>query len=460
MSTLSKSEYLKRYTSDADVPHVKRKRKDIPENFRMKKSRIFDDDIDIKTLPSSFEDSTAYDNIEENIPIIAAVIDERPKHIQCLEAYKTNKWKGVTLQSDSCASPQRKKRNDSDSDAPPGKERNDSDSDASSPKKGRNDSDSDASPPRKGRNDFESDASPPRRGRNDFDSDASPPRKERSDSDPDASPPRKGRSDSDASPQGKERNDSDSDVSPQRRPRNLSDDLPQGNVSIKEESNKNQRYRAKANDKMSNKGRNKNIQKTLSGKMAGLSSAKDLKREADIIRKKEDETFKQINSKLLGENAVTQYRKSGRQQKKKCAEPTQEEIKQTEKLDARYDEWGKGMKQKEEKAIRLEDHVYEMTKPLARSKDDQDLDTMLKDQERADDPMLTFIKKKKLKGLEKKALPKYKGPPPPPNRFGIMAGYRWDGVDRSNGFERSIYAKTSDKKAVELMAYKWSVEDM
>lgn len=60
------------------------------------------------------------------------------------------------------------------------------------------------------------------------------------------------------------------------------------------------------------------------------------------------------------------------------------------------------MKQKEEKAIRLEDHVYEMTKPLARSKNDQDLDTMLKDQERADDPMLTFIKKKKLKGLEKK----------------------------------------------------------
>uniref|UniRef100_K1PBX2 BUD13 homolog n=1 Tax=Magallana gigas TaxID=29159 RepID=K1PBX2_MAGGI len=214
--------------------------------------------------------------------------------------------------------------------------------------------------------------------------------------------------------------------------------------------------------------------------MAGLSSAKDLKREADIIRKKEDETFKQLTETKSGgayaipsasasvsasasgpgENAVTQYRKSGRQQKKKGAEPTQEEIKQTEKLDARYDEWGKGMKQKEEKAIRLEDHVYEMTKPLARSKDDQDLDTMLKDQERADDPMLTFIKKKKLKGLEKKALPKYKGPPPPPNRFGIMAGYRWDGVDRSNGFERSIYAKTSDKKAVELMAYKWSVEDM
>ena len=41
-----------------------------------------------------------------------------------------------------------------------------------------------------------------------------------------------------------------------------------------------------------------------------------------------------------------------------------------------------------------------------------------------------------------------------------MPGYRWDGVDRSNGFEKSIYAKMSDKKAVADLAYKWSVEDM
>lgn len=158
----------------------------------------------------------------------------------------------------------------------------DSDSYASPQRKRRNDSDSDVSPQRKGRND--SDSSPPRKGRNDSDSDASPPRKERNDSDSDASPPRKGRS------------DSDSDTSPQRRPRNLPDGLPQGNVSIKEESNKNQRKRAKANDQMSNssKRRDKKIHKTLSGKMAGLSSAKDMKREADIIRKKEDETFKQV----------------------------------------------------------------------------------------------------------------------------------------------------------------------
>lgn len=57
-------------------------------------------------------------------------------------------------------------------------------------------------------------------------------------------------------------------------------------------------------------------------------------------------------------------------------------------------------------------------------------------------------------------LPRYKGPAPPPNRFNIMPGYRWDGVDRSNGFESKYFSSISNKKAVSADAYKWSVEDM
>lgn len=46
---------------------------------------------------------------------------------------------------------------------------------------------------------------------------------------------------------------------------------------------------------------------------------------------------------------------------------------------------------------KLEDDLYEMSKPLARYADDKDLEKMLKEREREGDPMLAFIKKKKTK---------------------------------------------------------------
>ncbi|KAG0465533.1 hypothetical protein HPP92_019697 [Vanilla planifolia] len=146
--------------------------------------------------------------------------------------------------------------------------------------------------------------------------------------------------------------------------------------------------------------------------------------------------------------------------------------------------WGDPMahlvKQKqeaEERAIELE---LEKDRPFARSRDDPELDKLLKERIRWGDPMAHLVKRKTsepiledLGGNDKmkesgfiipQTIPSHswlkRGLDFPPNRYGIRPGRHWDGVDRSNGYEKELFLRQNEKKAAEGEAYLWSVSEM
>ncbi|KAK1336372.1 hypothetical protein QTO34_004178 [Cnephaeus nilssonii] len=267
------------------------------------------------------------------------------------------------------------------------------------------------------------------------DSDLSPPRKKPSSrpqgSDSDLSPPRNrpGRhsSDSDLSPPRRKRRakSSDSDLSPPRRTQPLG----------------------------------KKAAHMYSGAKTGLVLT-DIQREQQELQERDQET---MAFEAEFQYAETVFRdKSGRKRNLKLERLEQRRrAEKDSERDELYAQWGKGLVQSRQQQQNVEDAIKEMQKPLARYIDDEDLDRMLREQEREGDPMANFIKKNKAKeNKDKKVRPRYSGPAPPPNRFNIWPGYRWDGVDRSNGFEQKRFARLASKKAVEELAYKWSVEDM
>ncbi|KAF3840820.1 hypothetical protein F7725_006682 [Dissostichus mawsoni] len=201
------------------------------------------------------------------------------------------------------------------------------------------------------------------------------------------------------------------------------------------------------------------VPRMLSGGTSGLVSI-------DVLRKEKEENRRRDRNNLPLEdqsrNAQTVFRDKTGKRRDLDTEREEKLKKAGEKAakDEKYAQWGRGMAQGQMYQQKLEDAMHEAHKPLARQRDDEDLDRMLRDKQREGDPMAAMLRKKKDRSSNTHDKPRYKGPPPPPNRFDLLPGYRWDGCDRSNGFEQKRYTRIADKKAVQDAAYKWSVEDM
>lgn len=102
------------------------------------------------------------------------------------------------------------------------------------------------------------------------------------------------------------------------------------------------------------------------------------------------------------------------------------------------------------------------TYKLNQSENDIDYNAMKSSEIKSDDPALSFNKKliakfksnnnNSDKNVSVTGRKLYTGPYPQ-NRFNIKPGYRWDGVDRSNGFENKWFDKQAEIREKTILSY-------
>ncbi|KAF0305299.1 BUD13 [Amphibalanus amphitrite] len=497
MSSTDQKEYLKKYLGSGG------KKKKKLKVSKGKGTRIIDDDVTVPAAAGD-DDDGRLETAEEAPQVVSvtsdappASADKRWKTLEDCDLEELESQREILneslkmLQEDdpardvssgdeapprigqplpSAAKPAARQRHDSESSeddsggggASSGSESS-SDSD-SGRRRGRGRHDSDESPPRRRPAGGASpDTSPPeKRRRRRAGSDPSPPRRrpaaDMDGADSDASPPRRRKPASDEkrrkreeSPSGRRgRGQADSDESPpRRRPRAGSADSASPPRSWR---------RPQTGESPRPGGPPTHTQ---DGKRAGLQDINALKEENRAARRREQKAMAEMDEHVSGRHADTKIRGRKLQENKEKAAKKAEEEQKAKERKKKYDAWSKGLKQAENQRARLQDHLHEASKPLARYADDADLEAELRRRQRQDDPMAEYMQRKKAKqDGPLKERPRYNKSEPPPNRYSIWPGYRWDGVDRSNGFEKQLFLRRNAKKARDIDAYKWSTEDM
>ncbi|BFG42737.1 hypothetical protein CerSpe_290110 [Prunus speciosa] len=443
MASSSKSlkEYLKRYEGISEEEKKKKKKKKQKSKSEAMGVLVVDEDPAWQK-PVNLEEDNDNNSTDEDKPFVEEDIEiKRMRRLEALRAKRPfnaisedgSGWVPVgqssppKISSSDISPPRRQRINSEPGSMSPGDRGEDVD--LSPPRQRRKRHHTPSPEPATNQEQLPTDLSPTRKSRN-VDSDLSPPRKSRKDVDRDLSPPRKSRK--------------DVDLSPPRKKKQVPPD------SLKEQPK------------------------------VGLISGREMRDEITRTKKDERLRFQQMDPSISGREAVPVYRDKKTGERISKEELLKSQRKVEEKPKEIKLEWGKGLAQKREAETKLEELELEKEKPFARTRDDPDLDKMLKERVRWGDPMAHLVKKKysepvlpDLGDSEKmkesgfiipQEIPNHswlkRGLDAAPNRYGIRPGRHWDGIDRSNGFEKGMFKRKNDKQATEAEAYLWSVADM
>ncbi|XP_076900577.1 uncharacterized protein LOC143554772 isoform X1 [Bidens hawaiensis] len=496
----SLKEYLKRYQSNEDEDKKKKKKKKTKTNTKPGMSGvIIIDEEPVWQKPVQIEEEDDSSQDEEKPQVDEDIEVKRMKRLEQIKARRpfgaiSEDGSGWVSVSDNA--------------------KNLTSGGTSSPK---HELDADMSPPRKRRARFDTpspepngdDMSPPRRhqrkssspSRRPGDTDMSPPRQRTARFDTpspepngvDMSPPHRHHRKSSSPP----RRSDDIDMSPPRKRRARFDTpSPEPNSDLSPPRRRGQHKSGPRESDLSppRKRRDDRNQQSVSGSdlspprkpvkesdrpKTGLVSGKEIKEEINKSKKEDWLRFQKMDPSVSGRNA-----EGIRRDKRTGARLSKEEIESLQKKDEKPKEikleWGKGLAQKREAEARLKELELEKAKPFARTRDDDDLNDIQKNAIRWGDPMAHLVKKKQsevvLPDIGDNERMKESGFIIPqhvpnhswlkrrleaaPNRYGIKPGRHWDGVDRSNGFEKQMFNRQNEKQATEREAYLWSVADM
>lgn len=196
-----------------------------------------------------------------------------------------------------------------------------------------------------------------------------------------------------------------------------------------------------------------------SGVQAGLQTAEQVAATMKRRKAEERKQFEEDGPEKNGKAQETIYRDASgriinvamkRAEARRAAEEA--ERKRAAELEAQ-----KGDVQRLRKEKRKEELENAKYLTVARYADDVELNEELKERDRWNDPAAQFLTSKKSR-KSATGKPLYQGAAPP-NRYGIRPGHRWDGVDRSTGFEKEYFAAQNRRRDAKELEYAWQMDE-